>query len=65
MWTASGKIKSANENFLKSKIPTSAGQSGSPMIKRVEGEEYIIGIHIGSNPKEKRNYGVRLNGEKM
>ena len=65
MWTASGTIKRANENFLKSKIPTSFGKSGSPMIKRVEGEEYIIGVHIGSKPEEERNFGVRLNEEKM
>ena len=64
MWTASGEAKEVEEDFIKSQIITSIGQSGSPMIKRFEGEEYIVGIHIGSIPKKKRNIGLRLTEEK-
>ena len=64
MWTASGKANEVDENFILSQITTSVGQSGSPMTKRVNGEEYIVGFHIGSLSKKKRNIGVRLTEEK-
>ena len=38
MWTASGEAKEVEESFIKSQIATSVGQSGSPMIKRIDGE---------------------------
>ena len=38
MWTASGIAKNVASKFIQYQIPTSKGQSGCPIIKRV-GEE--------------------------
>ena len=62
MWTASGEVTRVLENFISSRIPTSEGQSGSPIIKNMEGEEYIVGVHIGSSSEKKRNVGLRMTG---
>ena len=49
MWTATGKIKSASENFLKYEIPARQGQSGSPIMKSTKGGKFVVGIHMGVN----------------
>ena len=64
MWYAKGSYKHVTENFLKYRIPTTKGQSGSPVIKRDKGREFIIGVHIGSNDKSTRNLAVRLTPQK-
>ena len=64
MWFASGSCKNITATFLKYRIPTELGQSGSPIIKREGKKQFVIGIHIGSNPKCTRNIGVRLTSEK-
>ena len=64
MWSASGVINSINEAFLKYKIPTEEGQSGSPILKKEGKNIFIIGVHIGSNAKCTRNMAVRLTTEK-
>ena len=64
MWHAFGPYTKATEDFLSYKIPTKPGQSGSPVIKREKGKEFIIGVHIGSNPKNTRNLAVRLTPQK-
>ena len=63
MWGAVGP-KTTTDKFIKYKIPTKAGQSGSPIIKRQKGKESIVGVHIGNKIKEKKNVAVRLTPEK-
>ena len=63
MWGAVGP-KTATDKFIEYKIPTKAGQSGSPIIKRQTDKESIVGVHIGSKIKEKKNVAVRLTNEK-
>ena len=60
MWHSSGSYNRLAENFLKYKIPTMDGQSGSPIIKKNGEEHLIIGIHIGSDPKCEKNIAVLL-----
>ena len=62
MWFDRGKC-STTENLLTYKIPTFEGQSGSPIVKREKGKEFIVGIHIGSNAKGTKNIGLQLNTE--
>ena len=50
MWHALTPLKNATENFLYYKISTYSGNSGSPIIKRNDGKEYVIGVHIGTDP---------------
>ena len=64
MWNAFGPYKAVTNSFLIHKIPTKPGQSGSPVLKREGKEEFIIGVHIGSDPECKRNYAVRLTSYK-
>ena len=64
MWNAFGSCTSDTETMLKYKIPTWPGQSGSPVIKREEGKEFVIGVHIGSNQNDTRNLAVRLTPQK-
>ena len=45
-------------------IPTQPGQSGCPLIKTVNGNEYAVGIHLGSLKKGKRNVALILNKER-
>ena len=63
MWTALGNFSQLNE-FLGYKIPTFAGQSGSPILKREKGKEYVIGVHIGSNINGTRNIAIRMTPDK-
>ena len=60
MWYAKGKYETAHETFFTHKISTFGGQSGSPFLKRKNGIEYIIGIHIGSNLTGSKNVALRL-----
>ena len=61
MWTASGKFIEIDDDFIYYQIPTSKGQSGSPIFK-VEGDDiYIVGIHIKGIQEIGRNIGVRFN----
>ena len=62
MWHAFGNFQS--DNFLKYKIKTGTGQSGSPIIKRAGGNEFIIGIHIGKDRDYKWNIAVQLTPQK-
>ena len=64
MWQASGEC-SRKEKLLFYKIKTAPGQSGSPIIKRENGKEYVVGIHIGERNREKKatnvtNVAIRL-----
>ena len=60
MWSASGPYTSNTEIYLQYKIATGQGQSGSPIIKREGENEFIIGVHIGTNPKCTKNIGLKL-----
>ena len=64
MWNAKGSCTTVTETFLKYKISTAEGQSGSPIIIRKGEKEFIVGVHIGSNESRKRNIAVRLTAEK-
>ena len=59
MWQASGKC-SKKEKLLFYKIKTARGQSGSPIIKRKNGKEYVVGVHIGERSDKKANVAIRL-----
>ena len=61
LWHGEGTCKKVSDFFLFHRIPTKAGQSGSPVIKN---KKYIIGIHIGEYVKEEKNAAVRLTNEK-
>ena len=56
MFTGTGEVKSLEESFIKHRVPTSLGQSGSPIMNK-EGE--AIGIHIGGFGDS--NTGIKLN----
>ena len=60
MWSAVGPCASATETFLRYKISTKPGQSGSPVIKKQKGRNFVIGVHIGSNENDTWNLAVRL-----
>ena len=62
MWHAVGPLEELDEDFLYYSIPTVKGQSGSPIIKRQEGVERVVGVHIGSNWK--KNMAARLTPER-
>ena len=64
MWNAKGSCTTVTETFLKYKISTAEGQSGSPIIIRKGEKEFIVGVHIGSNESRTRNIAVRLTAEK-
>ena len=52
MWKAKDKPNDLNDNFVYYKIPTSRGQSGSPIIKEKDGKYYIVGIHIAEDSEK-------------
>ena len=64
MWQARGPFR-ATDLFFKHRIPTTEGQSGSPIIKIKNGKEYVIGVHTGSNSKGNKNIAVRLTPENL
>ena len=65
MWSSKGSIeKNSFECFIKHLIPTEDGQSGSPLIKREKGREYVMGIHIGGNYDRVTNVALRFTKEK-
>ena len=49
MWNAFGGFRISREKFLSYRIPTFRGQSGSPIIKREKGREYVIAVLFGSS----------------
>ena len=64
MWTAFGPCTSETQHMLKYKIPPWPGQSGSPVIKRENGKEFVIGVHLGSNKNVTRNLAMRFTPQK-
>ena len=59
MWKGSGYFK-ASKDLIYHQISTYNGSSGSPIIKRRNGEPYVVGIHIGGDIKLNINFGIRL-----
>ena len=59
MWQAKGKV-TENDGLLSYKIPTFQGQSGSPILKRVGKEVYIVGIHNRGVRESNINVGLLL-----
>ena len=64
MWRVSGPITEIQKNFLCYRIATYPGCSGSPVFKREQGRETIIGIHIAGDDNIKRNIALRLTKNK-
>ena len=60
MWTGSGNICEKDEVFIKYNIHTSSGQGGSPIFYRKNDQIIVIGIHLGSETKNKKKRGLRL-----
>ena len=58
MWKDSGKYE-IKDPFLTYKISTSAGNSGSPLLKTKNGKTYAIGVHMRGEKKEE-NFAIRL-----
>jgi len=52
------------DNTLAYKIDTWKGQSGSPILRRVDGKLDPIGIHTAGNSTDKVNVGTILGGDK-
>jgi len=53
-----GKIIDINNNIIKHKIPTQAGSSGSPLIRRYN-INFVIGIHYGVKQKEENEKSIK------
>ena len=53
-----GKIIDINNNIIKHKIPTQAGSSGSPLIRRYN-ISFVVGIHHGVKQKEENEKLVK------
>ena len=62
MATASGPCLGTTTEFLKYQVPTSHGQSGSPIL---DSSHRVVGVHIFGSKKQQRNIGVRLRAEVM
>ena len=60
MWHAFGNYKKKYSTFLVYTIPTAMGQSGSPIIKKKDGEWFVVGIHLGELSTLNGNLGLRL-----
>lgn len=65
MWKAKGKYMEKKGGFIFHQIPTSKGQSGSPIFKIVDGNAYVVGIHVKGEREMNRNRGILLNTQKM
>ena len=65
MLIASGRWEEINDDFIFNKIPTTYGQTGSPIYKILNGNIYIIGIHVTGDQMSKMNVGIRLNYRNM
>ena len=65
MWSAKGELcdKCKFDYLLVHKNATVDGQSGGPIIKKEEGREFVVGIHIGGDSRKKVNIGVRITKE--
>ena len=64
MFYGEGKCRAVNKDFMLYSIPTEKGESGGPIIRKEDGNEYIIGVHIGTIGELKKNTAVRLTEEK-
>lgn len=64
MWKADGVCCDTDQVFIYYKIPTSRGQSGGPVMKKVGDKFYAVGVHTRGDSFHNRNCGVRLNTEK-
>ena len=55
-----GRILSLKDNIIKHNASTDKGSSGSPIIKRSENNNYIIGLHSGGYKKKSYNVGTPI-----
>ena len=75
MFEACGEIHECFKSHFSYKLDTTTGQSGSPLLARIEGEIFLIGIHQSSdlfieknngfvvNQYTNKNWGIRINDE--
>ena len=75
MYETCGEIHECFKHHFSYKLDTTTGQSGSPLLARIEGEVFLIGIHQSSdlfierkngfvvNQYTNKNWGVRINDE--
>ena len=65
MWSAKGKLldKNVPDYLLVHKIPTINGQSGSPIFKKQQGGEFVMGVHLGGDKEAELNVGARITDE--
>jgi len=75
MYETCGEIYECFKDHFSYKLDTTTGQSGSPLLARIEGNIYLIGIHQSSdlfiekkngvvmNQFTNKNWGVRINQE--
>ena len=55
MWKSVGKCELNEEGFIQYLMPTSSGQSGSPIYYFLKNNFYIVGIHASYNKKTRKN----------
>ena len=58
MWKAKGSIIGSSQNLFSYKLSTSAGQSGSPIMRVYYGQWYALGVH--TTGAENVNIGTRF-----
>lgn len=58
MWKAKGSIIGSSRNLFSYKLSTSAGQSGSPIMRVYYGQWYALGVH--TTGAENVNIGTRF-----
>ena len=61
MWFNRGPIKESTESHIYYFFPTQIGNSGGPLFKTKQGNEFVVGIHIGNT--KKGNASIRLTNE--
>lgn len=62
MYEAKGDcfIDELDHNLLKYKIPTSLGQSGSPVFYIEDNKKFVIGVHVCGDTTTEKNHAVLL-----
>ena len=61
MQKGEGACENIDSEFFYYKIETSSGQSGGPILKKIDNKFHVIGIHIRADKERQINIGIRLN----
>lgn len=66
MYGSEGEVRSDNHDILRYQIPTTAGQSGSPIFFQKENEYFVIGVHTtGVTANNSYNLGVNIDDKRI